>query len=368
LIQEIRLNNVATYLTPISIQPLNINFCYGSNGSGKSTLANVISGKITAENCSISWMHDPLPVLAYNKHFIEANFGERIGGIFTLGEESKDVQDFIDNKRVELEIINNSIVKMTNSKEKLEQEQQQTKTDFENTCWAIQQAHGETFAKALVGYRGSKDKFAQKCLAEYPNMDKDSPPDIKYLEELYSAAYDAQKERYNLIPLIDADSATRNETSELLGKRITGSTDTPVGKFIEYLQNSDWVKQGFAYSSRSDGKCPYCQQVIPENIQKELTDFFDESYEKDCNQLAMFARDYSANMSALLETMRSVIKLNVPILEYELFSTEVESLGKTIELNNKILSSKIASPGTIVSLESIFCCNQKIKHPRASCN
>ena len=360
MIQEIQLNNVATYVTPVSMQPLDINFCYGSNGSGKSTLANGISGKIAAEKCCISWMQEALPVLTYSKDFIEANFGERIGGIFTLGEESKEAQGFIISKSSELETIDGLILSLKNSKIKIEQEQQQAKYDFENVCWAIQQAHGETFAKALVGYRASKDKFAQKCLAEYPNIDKESPPDTKYLEELYSAAYGAQKESYRVILPIDIDSITRNETCDLLGRRITGSIDAPVGKFIEYLQNSDWVKQGFVYSSRSDGKCPYCQQIIPENIQKELTAFFDESYEKDCNLLATFAHDYSKNMGTLLEAMRSIIKQSIPILEYELFRAEVENLAKTIEANSKMLSSKISSPGTVVSIESLLGSIQKL--------
>ena len=368
MIQEIQLNNIATYLAPISMHPLDINFCYGSNGSGKSTLANGISGKIDAEKCSIFWTQEILPVLAYNKEFIETNFGERIGGIFTLGEESKDAQDFVASKTAELEAIDALILNLTNSRKKIEQEQRQAKSDFENTCWAIQQTHGESFAKALVGYRASKDKFAQKCLAEYPNMDKDSPHEIKPLEELYSATYGVQKESYSAILPIDINSIAKIETCELLGKRITGSTDTPVGKFIEYLQNSDWIKQGFAYSARSDGKCPYCQQKIPENIQKELTDFFDESYVQDCNQLAIFSRDYYVNMNTLSETMRSIIESNIPILDYELFSAEVENLTKTIEANNKLLLNKISSPGTILTIESLSGSIQKINEQISAFN
>lgn len=360
MIQKIHLHKVATYTAPVLMDPLDINFCYGSNGSGKSTLANVIAGKITEQGCHISWVQDELPVLSYTKYFVEANFGERIGGIFTLGKESKDAQDFIAGKIAELEVVNNLITTLATSKEKLELDQRQAKTDLDNACWAMQQTYGEKFAHALVGYRGSKDKFAQKCLAEYPSMDKDSPPDIKSIKELYLSAYGEQKERYNTIPQIDVSLITQNETNELLGKCITGSTDTPVGKFIEYLQNSDWVKQGIAYSQRANRKCPYCQQIIPENIQQDIGNFFDESYEKDCAQLVQFSQRYSTNMAEQLATMQAVTVSNIPILEYDLFNSEVEILAKTIEANKKILAGKIASPGTEVRIEPLLALIQKL--------
>lgn len=353
MIQKIQLHNVATYSAPVSMQPLAINFCYGNNGSGKSTLANVISGEIVGHDCSVSWARDKLSVLIYNKAFVESKFSERIGGIFTLGEESKDALDFIANKKLELETIDRGITRLTNTRTDLEQQKQQAKSSFERTCWAIQQEHGAKFAEALTGHRGSKEKFSKQCLELYSDTDKNSPPDINTIQELYAASYSVQKEQYSEIQLIDVNSVLTSEINELLNKRITGSTHTSIGMFIEYLQNSDWVKQGISYADNAQGKCPFCQQIIPENICQELSNFFDESYEKDCNMLAEFGQQYSQKMTWLLERMQTVIQANLPILEYDLFRLEVEKMAVIIESNKKKIADKITSPGTEVILKSL---------------
>lgn len=102
MIQEINIHNIATYTKPVSMRPLNINFIYGSNGSGKSTLANLLHGDISSAGSNIVWENNnPLQVLVYNKNFVKATFGtsSSISGVFTLGEDSKEAQEFIAKKR-----------------------------------------------------------------------------------------------------------------------------------------------------------------------------------------------------------------------------------------------------------------------------
>ena len=76
----------------------------------------------------------------------------------------------------------------------------------------------------------------------------------------------------------------------LTGKRISGSAETPIGKFIDFLQNSDWVKQGII-CKKSEGKCPYCQQTLPSTIQQDIEAFL-MKHIKECNLVISFERQY----------------------------------------------------------------------------
>ena len=106
IIKEIRLKNLATYSDETIMNPSDINFCYGSNGSGKTTLSNFLGAYTKPSECNLTWNNDlAVPVLTYNKKFIETNFGEnpQIAGIFTLGEESTETRDFIEKQKKEIE-------------------------------------------------------------------------------------------------------------------------------------------------------------------------------------------------------------------------------------------------------------------------
>lgn len=352
MIQELLIHNVATYTNPIEMRPKEINFCYGSNGSGKTTLACVIGRDTHSGNCRRSWQQSELPVLVYNKAFVDANFGEHIGGIFTLGEDLKDAQDFIDEKRKEVVACTNERESLSRNIERLKAGNGQAQTNFDDACWAIQQNHGEKFRDGLVGFRKSKQAFSKKCIDEFQANDHTEPPDIKLIEELYAAAYGQKADKYDLIEPISVPR-NDNERCELLDQSITGSAETPVGKFIEYLQNSDWVRQGVNYAVRSKGNCPYCQQQLPEELQQSIADFFDESYERDCAIISSFQNSYTAFTNQILVKLKAIIVNSIPLLGYELFQAEVEMLSKIIEKNKAVIAEKTKAPTQKVSIESI---------------
>lgn len=58
---------------------------------------------------------------------------------------------------------------------------------------------------------------------------------------------------------------------ELMGKPISSSSDTDFAKFIKALKATDWVRSGHThFAGQTDGKCPYCQQKLPSNFDKEI--------------------------------------------------------------------------------------------------
>lgn len=245
------------------------------------------------------------------------------------------------------------IDKLTGSISKLQQEQATLDSNLDDTCWSVQQKYGAEFSEALVGYRGSKRFFRNKCLQEYPNLNAKSLTELQEIRDLYRAAYGEKRDEYPLYLEIDEAEVKRQEECPLLAQRISGSSETPVGKFIEFLNNSDWVKQGIGYTEKADGKCPYCQQPLPPSIQQDIEAFFDETYEKECAAMRTYQMQYEAFTKALLSKLRSTHDNPIPILDYVLFKSEVDVLGATIEANKKTIHDKITSPSTLVRIDSV---------------
>ena len=54
MIKQVKINNIATYKTDISISPLKINFIYGGNGTGKTTFSKILSGEIPTPNDTLT--------------------------------------------------------------------------------------------------------------------------------------------------------------------------------------------------------------------------------------------------------------------------------------------------------------------------
>lgn len=356
MIREINIHNIATYVKPVSMRPLSINFVYGSNGSGKSTLANLLHGDILTTGSNVVWdNNNRLQVLVYNKGFVEATFGisSPINGVFTLGEDSKEAQEFIAQKREEVKACGDLIEKQTGSITKLKQEQANLDSNLDDTCWAVQRKYGAEFSEALVGYRGNKRSFRNRCLQEYPNLNATPLPELQEIRDLYRAAYGERRDEYHFYHEIDEAEVKQQEECPLLAQRISGSSETPIGKFIEFLNNSDWVKQGIGYVEKADGKCPYCQQPLSPSVQQNIEAFFDETYEKDCAVVRTYQMQYEAFTRAMLSKLRSIHDNSIPLLDYVLFKSEVDVLDAAIEVNKKIIQDKIASPSTLVRIDSV---------------
>ncbi|RRD94199.1 hypothetical protein EII17_09585 [Clostridiales bacterium COT073_COT-073] len=104
MIKSICLSNCATYpSTKVTIENCQkINFFYGANGSGKSTIGNFLYSPTESKynECQIEWERDaPLDILVYNKDFRVRHIKEDIEGIFTLGEDTINDIDALENMK-----------------------------------------------------------------------------------------------------------------------------------------------------------------------------------------------------------------------------------------------------------------------------
>ncbi|MDR2666764.1 MAG: AAA family ATPase [Holosporales bacterium] len=369
MIKELYLSDIATFTERTTMNPRKINFCYGSNGSGKTTISSVIANCL-ASGAKIVWSSgNPLGTLVYNRDFVTANFGEtsKIGGIFTLGKDSKEAQEFISEQRVKVAECAKQIETFNKSKEKLVREQQARETNIDNVCWKVKSSYDQVFSEAFPGLNKSKSKFRERCLAESKNATQ-TQPNRDELKRLYDIAFGETRQIYQTYIPIDIVPVEQWEECDLLSQKISGSADTPIGKFIEYLGNSDWIKQGISYAEKADGKCPFCRQELPHNTYDDIKAFFDESYEHDVLQLRTFYNRFSDNTTKIVDRLQGYLADALSFLDYSLFKAELDTLHLTIDKNIKEIERKLESPSVEVSLAPILPALERINNILSSFN
>lgn len=340
MIKKIQVQKVATFDNLVELLPKKINFIYGSNGSGKTTISNLIGGYINSEDCLVD-NDNMTKVLVYNRNFVEENFSQSVKGIFTLGEDSIHAQEELERLRKENQ---NKLMTIDTKKETLKgfhEDIESQKKATNEKCWGIQQNIGNSFSEALIGYRNSKQKFFEKCIAVFDNWDKAKTEDIETIKSKYQIAYSKNSEVYPSFPIVDISQIDIIEKSVLLEKVITGSNDTPFGQFIELLKNSDWVKKGLEYTNISNDKCPFCQQTLSDELQKEVENFFDKEYENDCEELDMFIEKYTVYFDNISKLIFDITETQIPFISTENLKSDYKLFDKQFELNiNELKKSK----------------------------
>ncbi len=55
-------------------------------------------------------------------------------------------------------------------------------------------------------------------------------------------------------------------SSRIFQKQIVGKQEVDIAALISRLAISDWVKRGYDHIHKSEGKCPFCQQSLPDGF------------------------------------------------------------------------------------------------------
>jgi wobble nucleotide-excising tRNase len=354
MINHIKLHGVATYSEPVDISFKEINFLYGGNGTGKTTISKVISGDIMSPTCDIDRNDsENETILVYNKPFVDRNFREvsSIAGIFTLGDDAGEAQAFIEGKEKEYTNISNREKEKEHTLSNLEKEKNEITQKFQEDCWQVQVKYGASFPQALAGTRGAKVAFANKCCEVYNTFDGNTVKTEEELHELYYAAFSKDATMYSQYPLLDMDTAAALDGHCLLTKQISGKADSDIGRFIEYLGSSDWVKRGTLLANKAHGKCPYCARPLPSEIKADIEEFFDESYQKECQELQAYCTAYQDFSSATIKQLDAILTSNYGIISYDYFSSKVAAYRALVDKNEVLLSSKLSSPSMSVAIE-----------------
>lgn len=357
MIRKVYLNGVATYRNGINFNPKKINFVYGANGTGKSTISKVLYGEKGVETCEIEWEPGVKEeIVVYNRSFVKRNFesNSELKGIFTLGEESIDIQKDIKEKRKEIDLHEQQKNSIQNSILKIEKEIEDLKSVLELKCWETQKSYGAEFSEALVGYRGKMKSFCEKCISSLKEFEKEDVLTLDELRVLYQAVYSQNTVQHNKYQKIITVDIQKLDSHPLLGTIIVGKKDTPIGTFIDFLQSSDWVEDGIEYAKKVPGKCPYCQQDLSENLERQIEEYFDESYKTNKADLALYAKEYSNMISSIKDILHKIDEGRIDYLDYGEYDTKKQILLLKLEANMKIILDKEETLSKKVEIESIL--------------
>ncbi|EOD5839637.1 AAA family ATPase [Listeria monocytogenes] len=356
MIERIILNNIATYKKTVDIIPKKINFIYGSNGSGKTTISNFLGGYENSEDSSIELSSNEQEIISYNKKFVAKNFNNfsDVPGVFTLGEDSKELQEKLDDLYKSNIKKQEKINKKVHSISELDSEIKSDRDSLNKGCWKKQQVIGENFSQALVGYRNSKEKFTDKCISQYGLTIPAEEYSLEKIKEKYDIAYSKETEIYKTYDLIPVPDIKGEESSEILQKIITGSQDSPFGDVIDFLSNSDWIREGLSYVDKNNNKCPFCQQDLHDNIRDELLAYFDEIYQRDCKEVDKFTSQYISTFGDVSNLLKSIIDNPIAIINYEHLQALYNEYDAVFKLNCEELKKKQQSYSVQVEMHGII--------------
>lgn len=354
MISEINIKGIATYKNEVNIKPTEINYIYGCNGSGKTTLSNLIKNSCEYKTSSIEWSGDVLETVVYNRDFIKENFSQNsaIKGIFTLGKDAKESKEVINNLKDKINNIKNQIVAYEKSLENKKEERDNKDSEFNEKCWKIRVKYNEKFKTAFKGYVGSKSNFAKKCISEGNNTAK--LLDENSINEKCNSIFNTELTTYEEFEPIEYNELSMLEANKILKTKIVGKEDIPIGNLIKKLNNSDWIKQGLDFLENSNKCCPFCQKPIDDSLKKNIEDFFDETYQTNCEELKQFRDKYNSYVKGIIDKIQEIVDRDIKILNYEPIIKELEIIKQKMDSNVLLIDKKVSSPSVSIEIESMM--------------
>lgn len=363
MITKIGINAVATFKEQQYLEGLRkFNYFFGSNGSGKTTISRVIDKPDDFTSCSIFWENqNQLEKRVYNRDFVARNFNQqKLSGIFTLGEATQETIDAIATTKKDLDDLQNEIGALKNTLNgadgnggKVAELEQHTKL-YKEKFFKMKQKYadklsGNQTGDGMRGFIKSQDIFMKKVLSEKTS----NAAELLALEELEKKAkaiFSNNNTRVDLLSEISTTEILQHEKNSILQKRIIGKDDVDIAAMIKKLNNSDWVRQGLPFYEANDGVCPFCQQKTNESFHKDISDYFDEAFTKDSNNVKTLIDDYSTGASRIQNQIQSLIDANSPFLDIENLKQEKQLLDSNIAINNQRLIEKQKEGSKVVSL------------------
>lgn len=364
MIESISLSNIATYSPDKSENIVNlkpINFFYGANGAGKTTISRLIENPVISADSRITWLRNSqIPAMVYNNDFISSNFtdSKELQGVFTLGQAEQAQLDRLaslkDERKRHEKMKTKSVILLDGEDGKTGKNAEliSLEAKLAARCWEQKTKHDDHFKGAFTGLRNNKEAFKARVLQEYVS-NSSALVDLANLQERALVLYGEQPSKISSVPSLDLSRLTSFETSPVLAKKVIGKDDVSISAIIQRLGNSDWVRQGIKFLEHTDGQCPFCQQNIPHDFEKNLADYFDETFEADCKAVAVLYSNYFQFADEVLTQARNLLESDCAHLNKDKVSLEIQALEAVILVNKSWMDKKVSNPSSEVKLEGL---------------
>lgn len=352
MIHELKMCNVSSYKTETKLlTDKKNNLLYGLNGTGKSTLSGYFYNYNTHlndekyKNCSGLEQIDKktTEILVYNQQFVNDNFYESKlqPGIFSLSKTNKDAQNKINTAKKVIEEKNSLKQEKSNKINEIKKNFDNKQEKFFDTVWKTEQTYtgGDRILDPwFAGLKKEREKFFN-FVANIPYPEKE--PDIS-IENIKDQLLLLNNNDSVFLEHLDTISYSLDtiEYDKIFSTQIVGNKNSTISKFIDELNNADWIKHGLNFINTKSTICPFChQETITPDFISELYKYFDASYQNDINLLAKYHSQYEMITAQIIENEinfdNTIIK---PYSERYLiaFSQLKETLNKNVTLiNNK---------------------------------
>ena len=361
MISKIVLKGVASYKKEAILQTdKKVNLLYGLNGTGKSTFSEFLYNQKATRfsQCKVEGLGENDSVLVYNTKFVEDTFYEPEGihGIFTLSKGNADAKKIIDDASTEIKKLDEQKRKIVEKSIKEEKKHSCDVEEYKKQIWKIKTEYSggdRVLEFCLDGFKSNKDTLFQYLVSiEKPEQA------VEYtVDDLKREAQQIQGDVHSrqLLSKLSID-VTNIEQSELLPKEIVGNRNSSVSALIEELGNSDWVNTGLKYVHIDDDKgiCPFCQQqTITQSFIKQISDYFDESYNHDKLTLDQMVIQYENIVKGAIDYLTGIKEDEFLVSKKSELETLILSFRSTGEQNLALLKDKAKTPSVQVYLQSL---------------
>lgn len=221
---------------------------------------------------------------------------------------------------------------------------------------------GTELEEFIAGYKSSKFKLFSKLLDDSLSNHGDiwtKEQLISYMKQMKQA----EVSKVSLIIPVQVNGLQVIEKSTMFNESVVGKSNSTIGTLIEKIGNGQWVLKGKEFIEKSKGKCPFCQQELPDGFSKALEDYFDHTYTEKVGLIAQYADMYAEKTKELLTQIDNLISLPEPQNKYintediKKIQTEIASL---FDENQNKISEKVQTPGNVIALQSSKSLIQKI--------
>ena len=341
MIIKIKIADIASYSSEgASFEPKPINYIFGTNGVGKTTISRVIKDQTLFPECKICWKHNQeIEPFVYNQDFIEENFASEIKGIFSLGKENVEANKQLQERQEEQERINTALKDLNLQKTQKNSDKNKVLATLEKTCWDFSKRCDDHLLPAFVGFRGSKNMFCKKVIAEDSCNNVTSIP-LSTLINDASDLFSSSAQKSPLIAIPDFYKIKEITDNAIWKEPIVGQKDTDIAELITFLKNSDWVREGERYLQQSKDKCPFCQQELPHSFKENLQTHFDDKFNEKLKLIAGLILSHNVHSKNVLEILENLTEQQKKILDIDKFNLDIQELRKIFEKNNQLLESK----------------------------
>lgn len=234
-------------------------------------------------------------------------------------------------------------------------EVQQNNEEIVEKCWTIKTQWDDCFSPVFEGFRSSREKLAGEVERRFGAFRKDVST-LRPIEELQRDArtlFAQTVTRIPELPTIDFKKLSSILASAIFSKCIIGRNDIEIGKMIEALGISDWVREGRTHIEEAEGRCPFCQQPLPPDFEAKIGEYFDAQYSADIQELQAMAHQWGETAQQILEKLDGIEASGNPFLEMESFLLVEKQFRLRIENISNAIQNRLKEPGKAMPAQEV---------------